>query len=137
MDLMKLGSELLAKQLGGGVSEQNAGNALQGLLGDSGGGLDIAGLVSKFASSGSLGDVVGSWLGDGDNKGIDTSQLLEMFGGDKLSAFAGALGVDQESATQGLGDVLPNLIDKSSSGGSMLESVGGLSGALNMAKKLF
>ena len=132
-----MGVELLAKQLGGSVSEGNAGNALSNLLGDGSGGIDIAGIVSKFASSGSLGDIVGSWLGDGGNKSIDASQLLEMFGGDKLSNFASNLGVDQDTATNGLSEMLPNLIDKSSSGGNLLESVGGLSGALNMAKKLF
>jgi uncharacterized protein YidB (DUF937 family) len=137
MDLLQIGSQLLAKQLGGDVSEEKAGNALSGLLGDGSGGLDIAGLVGKFASSAALGNIVGSWLGDGGNKSIDPSQLLEMFGGDKLSAFAASLGLNQETATNGLSEVLPSLIDKSSSGGDLLESVGGLGGALNMAKKFF
>ena len=60
-----------------------------------------------------------------------------MFGGDKLSAFAGKLGVDQDNATEGLSSVLPNLVDQSSSGGSLLDSVGGLGGAMDFAKKLF
>ena len=65
------------------------------------------------------------------------SGLMEMFGGDKLSDFASNLGVDQNAATSGLSEVLPNLMDKASSGGNILESVGGLSGALDFAKKLF
>lgn len=137
MDLMKLGISLLTKQFSGSVSEGQAGSALSGLLGDGQGGLDIAGLVSKFAGGGGLGSMVGSWLGDGANEGVNPGQLMEMFGGDKLSAFAGNLGVDQDSATQGLGNVLPDLVDQSSSGGSLLDSVGGLGGALDMAKKLF
>jgi hypothetical protein len=34
-----------------------------------------------------------------------------------------------------LKDALPQMIDKSSSGGSLLDNLGGLSGALGMAKK--
>ena len=33
--------------------------------------------------------------------------------------------------------MLPQLIDKSSSGGDLLDAVGGVGGALNMAKGLF
>ena len=62
---------------------------------------------------------------------------MEMFGGDKLANFANQLGLDQDSANNGLSEMLPNLVDKSSSGGNLLESVGGLGGALDMAKKLF
>jgi uncharacterized protein YidB (DUF937 family) len=137
MDIMKLATELLSQQFGGQVSEQGASNAISGLLGDGKGGLDIAGLASKFASNGGLKDIVGSWLGDGANSSIDPSQLMEMFGGDKLSDFASNLGVDQNAATSGLSEVLPNLMDKASSGGNILESVGGLSGAMDFAKKLF
>jgi uncharacterized protein YidB (DUF937 family) len=60
-----------------------------------------------------------------------------MFGGDKLSSFAGILGIDQDAATKALGAVLPKLIDMSSSGGSLLDSAGGLGGAIDMAKKFF
>lgn len=137
MDLMNAGSQLLAKQLGGDVSENKAGSALSSLLGNGNGELDIAGIVAKFASSGSLADIVGSWLGDGDNKAINPSQLMEMLGGDKLSSFAEILGIDQDAATKALGAVLPNLIDMSSSGGNLLDNAGGLGGALDMAKKFF
>ena len=137
MDLLKIGSQLLAKQLGSDVSEDSAGNALIGLLGDGNGGLDIAGLVSQFAGNGALGSIIGSWLSDNGNQSIDPSQLFEMFGSDKLSAFASNLGLNQEIANGALSLVLPKLIDKSSTGGSLFESVGGLSGALGIAKKFF
>ncbi|MEZ5523592.1 MAG: YidB family protein [Pseudomonadales bacterium] len=137
MDIMKLGISLLTKYFSGSVSEGQAGKALSGLLGDGQGGLDIAGLVSKFSGAGGLGSIVGSWLGDGANEGINPAQLMEVFGQDKLSAFAGNLGVDENSAIQGLSRVLPDLIDQSSSGGNLLDSVGGLSGAMDQAKKLF
>lgn len=137
MDIMKLGISLLTQKFAGSVSESQAGNALTALLGGSGGGLDIAGLVSQFANSGSLGGIVNSWLGDGSNQAINPSQLVEMFGSDKLAGFASGLGLDQDSANQGLSEILPDLIDQSGSGGSLLDSVGGLEGAMDFAKKLF
>lgn len=84
-----------------------------------------------------MADLVGSWLGDGANKEINSSQLMEMFGGDNLSAFARNLGIDQDSATRFLSGTLPELIDKSSCGGNLIDNSGGLSGTLDMAKKLF
>lgn len=101
-------------------------------MGDGAGNLDISGLVAQVSGNVGLGALVSSWLGDGDNEGINSSQLLEMFGGEKISAFAQNLGLDQESATQG-----PALIDKASAGGSLTDSVGGLGGVIDMVKKLF
>ena len=137
MDIVKLGIELITKQFGGNVSEEKAGSALLGLLGNGSGELDIAGLVSKFAGTGAIASVVSSWLGDGANKGINAAQILEMFGSGKVSDFANTLGVDTATAASGLSNVLPTLIDKSSSGGNVLDSVGGIGGALDMAKKFF
>jgi len=136
VDLMKLGVSLLSKQFSGAVSEGQASNALSGLLGDNQGGLDIAGLVGKLAGNSELAAIVSSWLGDGENKSINLAQLKDVFGGDKLSEFAGNLGLDQESAAQGLSNVLPKLVDQSSSGG-VLDMLGGASGAMDFAKKLF
>ena len=55
----------------------------------------------------------------------------------KISQAAAELGTDEGSLLNGLSQALPQMIDKSSSGGSLLDAVGGLDGALNMAKKLF
>ena len=138
MDLMKLGSQLLSQQMGGNVSEDSAANALSSLLGDGKGGIDIGSLVQKFSGGDNpLGGIVSSWLGDGNNEGMGASQLSDMFGEGKLAEFAGKLGIDQEQAKEGLSNALPNLVDQASSGGNLLDSVGGLSGALDMAKKLF
>ena len=137
MDLMKIATQLLTEQFKGKVSADKAGSALSTLMGDGDGGINIADIVSKMSGSGNLAGMVGSWLGDGGNDSMQPSQLVEVFGGDKISSFAKTIGVDQESATSGLAGMLPKLIDKSSSGGDLLSSVGGLGGAMNMAKKLF
>ena len=137
MDITKLAAQLLSDQFGGKSSSENASSALSELAGDGKGGIDLGDIVGKMTSSGVLGNIVQSWLGDGDNDDIEPSQLTEMFDGEKISKFAQALGVSQDDAASGLSQLLPKLIDKSSSGGSLLDSVGGIGGAMNMAKGLF
>lgn len=143
MDLMKLGTQLLMNKLGGNASESGIAGALSGLLGNSsggsdGGGLDIGSLVSQMVSGGGGGglqSVVASWLGDGDNEPIAANQIKALLGGDKVSQFASQLGVDEDTAADGLAEAIPQMVDKGSSGGSLLDSVGGISGAVDMAKK--
>ena len=134
MDLIKLGTQLLVSQFQGKVSEQNAFSAISSLLGE---GFSVTDIVNKMTSGSGLSDLVGSWLGDGENKAISTSQILEIFGSQKITQFSSTLGIAEDEATSGLSQMLPKLIDKSSSGGNLLESVGDLGGAFNMAKKLF
>lgn len=136
MDIMKLATQLITQQFQGktNASESQVQSALTGLLG---GNFNIAELVSKFSANGGLASQLQSWLGDGGNQGISTSNIMDVFGGDKVDQFASQLGVSGEEAAGGLADVVPQLIDKSSSGGNLLESVGGIGGAMNLAKGLF
>ncbi|MBL4852334.1 MAG: DUF937 domain-containing protein [Gammaproteobacteria bacterium] len=140
MNIANLATEIFMKKMGASGSSGDITSALTSLLGgNSGGGdsdIDIMGLVSKFQSKG-LGGVVSSWLGDGDNDGISTDQVTNMLGESNISEFASKIGVDPSTALNGLKDTIPDMIDQSSSGGSLLDSVGGLGGVLNMAKKLF
>ena len=139
MDLMKIGTQLLMSKLSGG-SESGLTSALGGLLGggSGAGGLDIMGLVSKMQGGGTssgLTDLATSWLGDGDNAPVSHDQLKEMFGGDKISAFASDLNVDEGTALSSLSEALPSMVDQGSSGGSLLDMVGGVSGLMGMASK--
>jgi len=138
MDLMKLGAELIQSKLGDNVDADGIASALSGLLGGEGGDLDLSSLVSgMMGEGGGLGDIIGSWLGDGDNSPISGSQIQALLGSDKISEFASLLGIDTDSAADSLADALPQMVDKASSGGSLLDSVGGISGAIDLAKKLF
>jgi uncharacterized protein YidB (DUF937 family) len=131
MDLLKMGQELLGDKLGdsaGGVME-----ALSGLT--SGNGLDIGGIAEKLKAGG-LGDQLGSWLGDGENAEVSGDQIKSALGEDKVAEMATKMGVDTDTAANTLKDALPSLMDKASSGGSLLDKFGGLSGALDMAKGL-
>jgi len=133
MDIMNIAKSMLAKKLG--ADSGAVGGVLDGLLGG-GDKADIGGLVSGLKEKG-LGDIAESWLGDGENKEISAEQLKESLGADEVAQAAEKLGTDEESLLGGLKDALPQLVDKASSGGSLLDSVGGLGGLGGMAKKLF
>ena len=131
MDLMQLGTELLAKQLGSGANSDAITKALGGLLTDNGGKLDLGSLVTAMQGM-DLGSIAESWLGDGDNADISTEQVRQVVGNDRVSAMASELETDEDSVLNGLKDALPQIIDKSSVGGSLLDNPGDL---LNLAKK--
>ena len=50
--------------------------------------------------------------------------------------FADKLGLDQDTALEGLKGAVPEMVDKASAGGT-LESLGGVGGVMGMAGKLF
>jgi len=136
MDIMKLGAQLLAAKLGSNTNSDQITNVLGSLLGggNSNGGLDLGSLVSGLQGNG-LENVVQSWLGDGDNDDISEQQVEGLFGSEKIQELASQLGTDQGSLLSGLKDALPQMVDKSSSGGSLLDSVGGVAGLAGLASK--
>ena len=148
-DLIKMGASAfinskLSGDNGSNLDSNLLGSALSGLLGGGNsnsteGGLDIGSILSNMTSSGdsNLGNIAKSWLGDGENESITAEQVKSMLGSDKISEFASQLGLSEEEATGGLADALPQVIDKASSGGSILDSIGGISGAIGLASKLF
>lgn len=46
---------------------------------------------------------------------------MDLFGQDKVKSFADEIGVDEATASNGLSDIIPDLIDKNSEGGSLLD----------------
>lgn len=141
-DLLKMGASAfiqskMSGDRGSALDIDSLTNALSGLTGGGeGGGLDLGGIIGKMQSGG-LADIAQSWLGDGENQAIDDNQVTEMFGSERISEFASQLGLSKDEAVGGLRDAMPQMVDNASSGGSLLDSIGGLSGALNMASKLF
>lgn len=135
MDIMKIGAQLLASKLGGNADSGQITDMLGGLLGgDSGGGLDFGSLIGKLQSNG-LGDVAKSWLGDGANEDISEEQVQNVFGSEKIQEMASQLGTDENSVLTGLKEALPQMVDQSSSGGNLLDSVGGIGGLAGLASK--
>lgn len=130
-----------SKQSGEAGSGLDIGNLMPALsslfgAGSSGGGLDLGSLVSKMGASG-LAATAQSWLGDGDNEAISPDKITNILGDNKIAEFASTLGISKQEAAGGLSEALPQMVDKASSGGSLLDSIGGVSGAIGMASKLF
>lgn len=140
--LLKMGASAFIKSkmsgdAGSGLDSDLLSNALSGLTGDSAeGGLDIGSLLGKMQGGG-MADMAASFLGDGDNAEMSDSNITDLFGADKISNFASELGLSEEEAVGGLRESLPQMIDQASSGGSLLDSVGGIGGAIGLAGKLF
>lgn len=138
MDLMQMATQVLGAKLGGSAGADNdllssvVGNLLGG--GNNKQGIDLGSLVGNLQNSG-LGDIAQSWLGDGDNAPISGDQIADLLGSDKLEQAASQLGANKDDLLSGLQDMIPQMVDKSSSGGSLLDSVGGLSGLAGMASK--
>ncbi|UJS23820.1 YidB family protein [Thiothrix winogradskyi] len=154
MDLMQIGVQLFKSQLdknGNGQLEMTEiASALMGLMGSGqnqaqAGGLGgLASMISGMQGNqqSGLSSLVNSWIGTGQNIQPSGSQLTQMFGQDKIAAFAQQLGISQEQALQGLQAAVPEVVDKASPNGSLdmgslLNSVGGVSGAIGLASKLF
>ena len=142
-DLLKMGASAIqgnSDDSTTGLDMDSITGALGNLLGGENG-LDLSSLVSGLSENG-LGEVVGSWLGSGENMPISMDSITDLLGGDKISEFASSLGLSEESAKGALADVLPNVVDKATEGeGSiiedMLSQIGGAEGAMGMLGKMF
>jgi uncharacterized protein YidB (DUF937 family) len=139
-EIIQMGAQLFKGQLDkdhdGHLNMTEVSSALMGLFSNSQGQLDIGSLLNNM-KGGDLMAMAASWLGDGPNQAVQPSQLSQIFGDDKIAAFAKQLGLSPEKALTGLTEAVPAVVDKSSSGGSLLDMVGGVSGAISLAGKLF
>ncbi|MGO4393605.1 YidB family protein [Variovorax sp. M-6] len=98
---------------GAGGSAGNLGGlagALGGLLANNGEVGGLGGLVSKFEQAG-MGDVIGSWVGKGDNAPISGGQLQDVLGSDAIAGIAQKLGINSATLLPMLAALLPTLID--------------------------
>jgi len=104
-----------------------------GLLANNGQGGGLAGLVEKFNQAG-LGDVIASWIGQGQNLPVSAQQLQDVLGGDTIGQVAGQLGVEPGQASEQLAQWLPDLVNKLTPEGQAPE--GGLGGAGDLLGQL-
>lgn len=143
VNLLKMGAQMFINSeqsgdAGSGLDIGSVASAMSGLLsaGRSNPAFDFGPLLSKMDSEG-LDAVAQSWLGDGSNESISSKEVTNTLGADLISEFASKLGVSTEEAAGGLSEAFPQIVDKASSGGSLLDSIGGVSGAIGLAGKLF
>jgi uncharacterized protein YidB (DUF937 family) len=132
MDFLGAGEKLLQSSFGDSVDAGAIKDAVEQLIGDQDGGIDLQGMVSKLSDSG-MGDVVQSWLGDGENSPIDAGSVKSLLGQDKIEAFASKLNIDSGDASEKISDMLPQLIDQFSSGGQLLNSSSMISSLMQKA----
>ncbi len=139
-ELLQLGAKVFSKSnlsgdAGSNLDAGSLASALSGLTGGKGG-FDLGALMNNL-DTGGLGDMAKSWLGDGTNAAVLPDQISNAIGSDKIAEFASKLGLSTQEAAGGLSEALPQMVDNASSGGSILDSFGGIEGVLGMAGKLF
>ncbi|VTU39812.1 hypothetical protein H6CHR_05606 [Variovorax sp. PBL-H6] len=122
---MGLLDSVLGQVLGGGQAQQPDGQglggldglggglagALGGLLADNGEVGGLGGLVSRFEQAG-MGDVIGSWIGKGENQPVSGGQLQDALGSDVISGLAQKLGINAATLLPMLATLLPMLVDR-------------------------
>jgi uncharacterized protein YidB (DUF937 family) len=121
---MGLLDSVLGQVLGGAQPQQPQGGGLGGpgefgglagalgsLLANNGEVGGLGGLVSKFEQAG-MGDVIGSWIGKGENQPVTDGQLQDALGSDVVSGLAQKLGLNAATLLPMLATLLPMLIDR-------------------------
>lgn len=138
MSLLTMAAQLFISKLGGSGAQLEEGgvvNALQQLLPTEGGELDLGALVAQFTSGGGLASLASSWLGSGENAELSPSSILDVLGSGPVADFAGKLGLEPDTAADGLAQMIPDLIDSNSEGGALTGAAGEM--AKGLLGKLF
>ena len=148
--LLQSGAQLFQDKLDmdrdGNIETGEIISALMSLLSNNRGQLNLSSIISSIQRGGNseLTSLVDSWLSKGENAPVSSDQLEQIFGHDKIVAFARQLGISETSALKGLQEAVPNVIDKASPEGTLLDfgeqlldNVGGVSGAIDAISKLF
>jgi uncharacterized protein YidB (DUF937 family) len=113
MDLLNT----IQSALGGGDKKDDLMSSVMGLLGGQGG---LQNLISQFDAKG-LGDIIGSWVGTGQNKSISSDQIQNVIGSDALSGIASKLGINVSDLSGQLSNLLPGVVDKLTPNGKVPE----------------
>lgn len=94
----------------------------------------LEGLIHTFQQGG-LGEIVNSWVSNGQNLPISAEQIQAMLGGSSLQDIAAKLGVSQEQASGSLAEILPSLVDGMTPNGQLPEGGDLLAQGMDMLKK--
>jgi len=97
-------------QMGGGRQQQSGiVDMVLGLVQNYPGGL--AGLLQQFSQAGH-GEQAKSWVSTGQNLPISPEQILSALGAGNVNSMAQQFGLNQQTASAGLANLLPALIDQ-------------------------
>jgi uncharacterized protein YidB (DUF937 family) len=100
-----LGQMLGGAQLRGGGSDVFAG-------GGAGGGLGGLGALLESLQRAGYGDQARSWVGSGANSPIPPEAIEQVFGRGGLAEIARQTGISEAEASQGLSQLLPEVVDR-------------------------
>jgi uncharacterized protein YidB (DUF937 family) len=78
----------------------------------------LPGIVSQLQQQG-LGATVNSWIGSGPNQPISPDQVHQAFGPDMIRELAAGTGMNPQELAQKLSQVLPQVVDRMTPGGSV------------------
>lgn len=99
---------ILGSLLTGQGQSQGQGQASGGQQASAGG---LPGLIQAFSRAG-LGNVVGSWVGQGPNQQVSPDQLKQVFGQDQVNQWSQQTGMPQQSVLSELSKLLPHAVDR-------------------------
>lgn len=93
----------------------------------------LSGLVQQFQQGG-LGDVISSWVGNGQNQPISADQIQSVLGSGTIQSIAAKVGISPDQVSSELTQVLPKLVDHLTPNGTTGETGGALGAAAGFLK---
>jgi uncharacterized protein YidB (DUF937 family) len=99
-----------------GDAHKTLATDLLGMLSGNGASGGLTGLVNMFNQNG-LGDVVSSWVSTGKNLPISPEQIQAVLGSSQVQALAAKAGINPQTASAAIAQILPQLVDKATPDG--------------------
>ncbi|RKU03163.1 hypothetical protein C7H84_11340 [Burkholderia sp. Nafp2/4-1b] len=115
MGLLDIVGGLIGGQAGGNSQSALITTALEFINNQPGG---LNGLIEKFKAGGA-GDVIGSWVGTGENQPISPDTLQNVLGSDVVGSLASKVGIDPAQASSILAQVLPHVVNHATPNGEV------------------
>ena len=139
MALMPIVLQLLSNRGAGGSSGTGGGIAdvLGQVLGGSGRGAagGLGGLLEQLQRTG-FSEQADSWVGRGANKPISPDAMTQIFGRDGLEQISRQAGISEDEASQGLSQLLPEVVDRMTPQGEVPEADALANSVDDFAKRL-
>ncbi|AOJ13543.1 YidB family protein [Burkholderia vietnamiensis] len=115
MGLLDIVGGLIGDQAGGNSQSALIATALEFINNQPGG---LNGLIEKFKAGGA-GEVIGSWVGTGENQPISADTLQNVLGSDVVGSLASKVGIDPSQASSILAQVLPHVVNGATPNGEV------------------
>ncbi|RQS32450.1 DUF937 domain-containing protein [Burkholderia sp. Bp8992] len=115
MGLLDIVGGLIGGQAGGNSQSALITTALEFINNQPGG---LNGLIEKFKAGGA-GDIIGSWVGNGENQPISGETLQNVLGSDVVGSLASKVGIDPSQASSILAQVLPHVVNGATPNGEV------------------